>query len=227
MIFMTRLFRFEDLFHGLCSSLSVWICTLIRSCDDIYTSTVYTQGCQPHCKETLPRRTKEPYPYSIMSLISQSKLLTLADPWWPLVALEALLLQRILDSSGRVDAWKLLGLHVPSDRRTCAPHMVNLFGHRGNDQHISTYFNIFQHVSTHPRFVTKHQQCQCIFVADMVCCNGVCVVVGHRCPVFCGELARLRKRIAHTHNVLNCCLSCGLKKKLQSASQNKVLNLKC
>ena len=144
MIFMTRLFRFEDLFHGLCSSLSVWICTLIRSCDDIYTSTVYTQGCQPHCKETLPRRTKEPYPYSIMSLISQSKLLTLADPWWPLVALEALLLQRILDSSGRVDAWKLLGLHVPSDRRTCAPHMVNLFGHRGNDQHISTYFNMYQ-----------------------------------------------------------------------------------
>ena len=83
MIFMTHLFRFEDLFHGLCSSLSVWICTLIRSCDDIYTSTVYTQGCQPHCKETLPRRTKEPYPYSIMSLISQSKLLTLGDPWWP------------------------------------------------------------------------------------------------------------------------------------------------
>lgn len=113
-------------------------------------------------------------------------LLTLGDPWWPLRLFYSNAYLTRLEELTRENS---LGFTFPqTGGRALRTWSICLA--------TGEMINIFQHVSTHPRFVTKHQQCQCIFVADMVCCNGVCVVVGHRCPVFCGELARLRKRIA-------------------------------
>ena len=102
-------------------------------------------------------------------------LVTLGDPWGSSTPTHTWLV------------WKSWRVKTPWASRSLRPEDVR----SAHGQFVwpqgkwSTYFNMFQHVSTHPRFVTKHQQCQCIFVADMFCWNGVC-----------GELARLRKRIA-------------------------------
>ena len=148
MIFMTHLDRFEDLFHGLftffTSSMNMYIHSIIwwsihNDCFSILSiENVYTQGCQAHCKEILPRRTKEPYPYSIMSLIGKSKLLTRVDPWWAWCSLRLFYSNAYLTRLEELTRENSLGFTFPQTGghgalRTCSISLAF--------KHISTYFN--------------------------------------------------------------------------------------